>query len=290
MVAPFVPRPVRLTQASTRHQVGDGFRIVRPFPGSTIDQVDPFLVLDHAPPSYFTPTDTPRGVDVHPHKGMETVTWVFEGALEHRDSTGGYGKLMPDDVQWMTAGAGLVHEEKHERAFAAAGGRLEMVQLWVNLPRSHKNTLPKYQSLASASIPVADPTQGEGAVRVVAGTFGDHTGPAATFTPILLLDVRLEADAMLEVPLSPAYHAAVYLRHGAVEVADGTALQTHQLARFTEVGDGIRLRATAPTGLLVLAGEPIDEPIVSYGPFVMNTWEEIRQAVADYQSGKMGQL
>ena len=270
--------------------VGDGFYIRRPMPGSAIEGINPFLLLDHAGPTEVEPSDTPRGVDEHPHRGFETVTVVLQGELEHRDSAGNSGHLKEGDVQWMTAAAGLVHEEKYGHDFTRRGGTIEMVQLWVNLPARHKSEKPGYQDIRNKDIPVLDLEEGAGSLRLIAGEFGHTKGAARTFTPVMLFDVTLNEGADVVLPINSNHTTGLYTLRGAVTLEKGEVVREGELAGFTVEGEEIRVKATEPTRFLLIGGEPIDEPVASYGPFVMNTMDEIRQAYADYREGKMGTL
>lgn len=277
--------------SGSNHWVGDGFPVRNLFPSNGVSaEVNPFLMLDYAGPAEFDPTDRPRGVGEHPHRGFETVTIAYQGAVEHRDSAGNSGVIHPGDVQWMTAASGLVHEEKHEREFARKGGVFEMVQLWVNLPREHKMSPPRYQPITAAEIPHVP--LGEGAyARIVAGELNGVTGPAKTFTPINLVDVRMEAGSRAEMKLPRGHNPALVLLKGGVMVSGSHDIQGEaRLVLLSPEGDAVTLEAVADSTLLVLTGEPIDEPVVSHGPFVMNTRGEIQQAMRDYAEGKMGRL
>ncbi|MFM9950930.1 MAG: pirin family protein [Saprospiraceae bacterium] len=282
-------------------QVGDGFFIRRAMPGGGVGlgELSPFLVLDHAGPTPFAPSNQPKGVDEHPHRGFETVTIVYQGELEHRDSAGNSGRIGVGDVQWMTAASGLVHEEKHSKAFTQQGGTLEIIQLWVNLPAAHKMIAPRYQEILASDIPAVPIGAGHSFVRVIAGEFQvsersrtneRKKGPAKTFTPLDVLDVRLVAGESLNLTLREGDNTAVYALKGKVRVNDSDTVSEAEIARFDQTGDAIKLEALEDTTLLVLSGTPINEPIASYGPFVMNTSEEIRQAIQDYHTGKMGVL
>lgn len=281
------PKKLLRVVGSAPHKVGDGFEIRRPLPGPEVENINPFLVLDHAGPTVVEPRNTPAGVDEHPHRGFETVTVLYQGEVEHRDSAGHSGRLKPGDVQWMTAASGVVHEEKHGKDFARKGGTIELVQLWVNLPARHKSEPPGYQDIRSEDIPVV-PLQA-GFVRVIAGSFAGARGAARTFTPITLLDIKLNEGTEVTVPLVDGHTAGVYVLRGEAGV-QGENIREGELGVFAREGDHIRLRGNADTRLLLLGGEPIEEPIVSYGPFVMNTVEEIEQAFADYRAGRMGTL
>ncbi len=273
------------------HWVGDGFPVRSLFSYDRMgaENVSPFLLLDHAGPVDFAPADRPRGVGQHPHRGFETVTLVYDGELEHRDSTGSGGRIGAGDVQWMTAGAGIVHEEYHSAGFTRSGGRLEMVQLWVNLPARHKSAPAAYQTLAAAGIPEVALDGGGGVVRVVAGDYLGHSGPARTFTPINLWDVRLAAGADTVLP-APAGHATLLVvLEGSVRVNREDAARADEVVRLDRDEAGVRVQAEDDAKLLLLSGEPIDEPVAGYGPFVMNTHQEIRRAFADFSSGRLAE-
>lgn len=273
------------------HWVGDGFPVSSVIsPQAVGSRLSPFVLMDYAAPVRFEPSSEPRGVDTHPHRGFETVTVVFQGELEHRDSAGNSGRIGPGDVQWMTAGAGVLHEEKHSREFTRRGGTFEVAQLWVNLPAKHKMTPPRYQELRAAAIPSVPLPGDAGTARVIAGEFGGVRGPAATVTPVVLWDVRLRAGARTELPIPDGHNAAVFVRAGSVRLGGEHGASAGELAVLSRAGGGAAVESDGGADLLVLAGEPIDEPVVTYGPFVMNTDEEIRQAVADVRAGRFGRL
>jgi redox-sensitive bicupin YhaK (pirin superfamily) len=277
------------------HWVGDGFPVRSLFSYDTVGkQVTPFLLLDYAGPHNFEPTDKRRGVGQHPHRGFETVTIVYDGEVEHRDSTGQGGVIGPGDVQWMTAGGGILHEEFHSRAFARTGGPFRMVQLWVNLPAKDKMTRPGYQSILNADIPSVALPNNAGAARIIAGQFDASRdgakGPASTFTPINVWDVRLNRDAETTLDLPEGHTAIVVVLSGHVTVNGGEPAGAAEALLLDRHGDSVTLSADADSVLLILTGEPIDEPIVGYGPFVMNSEAEIRQAVTDFNSGRFGDI
>jgi redox-sensitive bicupin YhaK (pirin superfamily) len=275
----------------SQHWVGDGFPVRNLFPSNGIqEEVSPFLMLDYAGPADFGPSTRPRGVDEHPHRGFETVTIAYQGSVDHRDSAGNSGTINPGDVQWMTAASGVVHEEKHGREFTEKGGTFEMVQLWVNLPRAHKMSPPQYQAIESAQIPVAE--LGTGVTgRVIAGELGGVAGPARTFTPVTLVDVRVAAGGQAEFALPEGQSMALVLLRGAVTVNGGSVLRGEaQIAVLGREGATVAIQGEEESLVLLLGGEPINEPVASYGPFVMNTQDELRQAVADYRAGRMGRL
>ena len=279
-----------IQRSADRHWVGNGFPVRTLFSYPTHGQVlSPFLLLDYAGPMEFSPTTERRGVGEHPHRGFETVTIVYQGELEHRDSAGNHGKIGPGDVQWMTAASGVVHEEWHEQAFTRRGGVLEMVQLWVNLTAKDKMSKPRYQEIRSRQVPVVD-LDGAGTARVIAGEFRGTTGPAKTFTPITVVDLRLKAGGRTEITFPDGYTTLVLVLRGKAAMDGGETAGEADLAIFDRAGDRFAVEAKEDVTLLVLGGTPIDEPVVSYGPFVMNTEAEIRQAMQDYRSGRMGHL
>jgi redox-sensitive bicupin YhaK (pirin superfamily) len=279
-----------LYSAPRPHWVGNGFPVRSLFSyGNLGAQLSPFLLLDYAGPTRFEPSDQRRGVGVHPHRGFETVTIVYEGEVEHRDSTGSGGVIGPGDVQWMTAASGILHEEFHSEAFTRRGGQLEMVQLWVNLPASDKMSQPGYQSLLDAQIPNVPLPEGAGRVRVIAGEFKGHKGPANTHTQINVWDLRLAQEGRTCLRLPVGHTAALVVLHGVVQV-NGQPLHQAQMAHLDRSGDEIELKADTDAVLLFLGGEPIDEPIAGHGPFVMNTQAEIAQAFEDLESGRFGRI
>ena len=271
--------------------MGDGFPVRTLLAYSNLGPViDPFLLLDYAGPLEFPPTSERLGVGEHPHRGFETVTIVYEGEVEHRDSSGGGGRIGPGDVQWMTAASGLVHEEFHGREFARRGGMFEMVQLWVNLPAKDKIAPPRYQSIVDSQIPRVPLPDGGGTLRVIAGEFGGVAGPARTFTPIDVWDLRLTGDAPTELVVPDGFTTALVVLKGALHVNGSEAIHAAEVGLFDRAGESVRIDRGKSATALLLSGEPIDEPIVGRGPFVMNTAEEIRQAIRDYESGRMGHL
>jgi redox-sensitive bicupin YhaK (pirin superfamily) len=272
------------------HWVGNGFPVRTVLSYNEMgSRVSPFLLLDYAGPAEFTPSDEPRGVGEHPHRGFETVTIVYQGELVHRDSAGNQGKIGPGDVQWMTAASGVVHEEWHAQAFTRSGGIFEVIQLWVNLPAKDKMSPPRYQELLDRQIPVVT-LDGAGTGRVIAGEFRGITGPAKTYTPITLLDVRLTPGGRVEIDFPAGHTTVVFCLKGHATLNDSEAIRDAELAILDRADGRFVVEAHDNAILLVLAGEPINEPIVGYGPFVMNTQDEIRQAVEDYRGGKMGHL
>jgi redox-sensitive bicupin YhaK (pirin superfamily) len=287
-------KTIAAVQSAPRpHWVGDGFPVRSLFTyDSHGEKTSPFLLLDYAGPARFEPGDVlrPRGVGEHPHRGFETVTIVYEGEVSHRDSTGNGGTIGPGDVQWMTAGGGILHEEFHSEGFSRSGGAMEMVQLWVNLPARDKMTAPGYQSILNRDIPDVALPDGAGSLRVIAGEYAGHKGPARTFSPLQVWDVRLAANARVTLPAPVDHTAIVILLRGAVLVNDKEVLRDAQLALLDRAGEGLSLEANGEAKLLVLTGEPIREPIVGYGPFVMNSHEEIMKAIEDFNSGRFGHM
>lgn len=273
------------------HWVGDGFPVRSMFShASHGDHVSPFLLLDYAGPAEFTPADKPRGVGSHPHRGFETVTIVYKGEVEHRDSAGNGGTIGPGDVQWMTAASGILHKEFHSEAFTRQGGPFEMVQLWVNLPAKDKNAPPSYQTLLNRDIPSVKLPGSAGTLRVIAGDYGGKHGPAHTFTSIDVWDVRLNQGGSSTFTLLEGHTVAVVVLKGAVRVNDDAIAHEAQFVLLDRQGGEIKLEANSDASVLILSGEPIDEPVVMHGPFVMNTADEIRQAAVDFQSGKFGSI
>ena len=269
------------------HWVGNGFHVRSLFMyDRQAEVVSPFLLLDYAAPEDFPPSREPRGVGRHPHRGFETVTIAYQGGVEHRDSAGNHGVIGPGDVQWMTAASGIVHEEWHEREFTRRGGTMEMAQLWVNLPAKDKQAAPGYQDIRSAQIPVVN--LGAGAsVRVIAGEFRGEKGPARTFTPINVWDARIRAGERVEMDFTDGYTTLLAIFKGRVRINGEETARAAELAILDRTGTRVVLEAVEDASVLVLNGEPIDEPVVGYGPFVMNTRDEIHQAIRDFQSGRL---
>jgi len=283
---------LEIGSAPGRHWVGDGFPVHGMFgySGPGVPARSPFLMLDYAAPTTFEPTTHRRGVGQHPHRGFETVTIVYEGEVEHRDSTGQGGVIGRGDVQWMTAGGGILHEEFHSTGYAKRGGPFEMVQLWVNLPKKHKMTAPGYQGILDADIPAVALPDGAGTLRVIAGDYDGKLGPASTFSPINVWDVRLGAGKSAELPQPEGWTTLLVVLAGTVMVNGGEVLREKQMATLSTEGTGVSIEANSDAKLLLLAGEPIDEPVVGYGPFVMNSPQEISQAISDFNNGKFGRM
>lgn len=276
---------------SPKHWVGDGFPVRSLF--SYQDQgalTSPFLLLDHAAATEFPAANRPRGVGEHPHRGFETVTLVYAGEVSHRDSSGGGGTIRPGDVQWMTAASGLVHDEFHSEDFTNRGGTLEMAQLWVNLPSSEKMRPPRYQSILAAEIPVVTLPGGAGTLRVIAGEYGDTKGPAETFTAVNVWDAGLNANASAAFSVPSGFTLLVVVLEGKLLINQSTEVNEGRAVVFDRAGSEFSIESPVPSRLLLLSGEPIDEPIVGYGPFVMNSREEIRQAIDDFNRGRFGRL
>jgi redox-sensitive bicupin YhaK (pirin superfamily) len=272
--------------------VGDGFPVRNLFSYDTqgVELLSPFLLLDFAAATKFAPSARPRGVGEHPHRGFETVTIVYQGELAHRDSAGNAGLIGPGDVQWMTAASGILHEEFHSPDFSRNGGELEMAQLWVNLPARHKMSAPRYQTLLDADIPRVDLAGGAGSVRVIAGDISGQHGPAATFSPLNVWDVRLNAGRTARFAIPQGHSTAIAVLRGALQLDDGRRAGAAQLLVFGRDGDELEVHADGDATLLLLSGAPIPEPVVGHGPFVMNSRQEIETALADFQRGKFGRM
>lgn len=271
--------------------MGDGFPVRSLFSYSGLGRhLSPFLLLDHAQPTRFEPAARPRGVGQHPHRGFETVTIVYQGEVAHRDSTGAGGTIGPGDVQWMTAGAGILHEEFHSPEFTRRGGTIEMVQLWVNLPAADKMAEPGYQTILDGDIPVVDLPGRAGRVRVIAGEYGGGQGPARSFTPMDVLDMRITQGATARMPTRDGHTLALVVLHGTVLVNGSAVAREGQLVHLDRDGSGVEIEANTDASVLWLSGEPIDEPVVGHGPFVMNSEAEIVQAIDDFNSGRFGRM
>jgi redox-sensitive bicupin YhaK (pirin superfamily) len=277
--------------APRQHWVGNGFPVRSLFSYDRHGKsISPFLLLDRAGPADFSPTSVPRGVGQHPHRGFETVTIVYKGEVAHRDSTGRGGVIGPDEVQWMTAASGILHEEFHSESFTRSGGTLDMVQLWVNLPARDKMSAPGYQAIRNDSIPSVTLSDGAGTVRIIAGDYAGHVGPARTFSPMNVWDLRLNAGATVKLPAVEGWNTVLVVLHGSVRINGQANAGEAQLALLDRGGSDFTLEANGDAVLLLLSGEPIDEPIVGHGPFVMNTEAEIVQAFADFNSGRFGEI
>ena len=273
------------------HWVGDGFPVRTLFFYQNLGkQMSPFLMLDYAGPMEFPPTTEKRGVRSHPHRGFETVTIIYKGEVTHKDSTGEGGTIGPGDVQWMTAGSGVLHEEFHSKKFAQEGGVLDMVQLWVNVPAKNKMTQPAYQAILDRDIPAVEIDKGLGKARVIAGAYEGYKGPSHTFTPMNVVDLKLNKGSRLTLPAPDGWNTSLVVLKGAIEAGQGALALDAQMLMFSSDGQDIEIKVLEDSVALLLSGEPIDEPIVGYGPFVMNTKEEIAQAIEDFNRGRFGSM
>jgi len=279
-------KTVRKIIASQRKSLGEGQSVLSPLPNQWVDQISPFIMLDH-----FGPNDIPAGkpffVPPHPHRGFEPVTILFEGMVEHKDSMGNSGSIKGGDVQWMTAGSGVIHSEGAPESFSKTGGVLHLIQLWVNLPRSAKMSKPKYQDIPSENIPAIKIENST--LRLIAGSFADKTGPAETFTPILLMHGIMNAGDKLSMPIPQNFHSSIFVTKGELST-DGYEIPEQHLVWFNEENQNIEISAMRNSEFLLMAGEPIEEPMASYGPFVMNNRAEIIEAIHDYEAGKYGNI
>ncbi len=274
------------------HMVGDGFRVHSFFPGGRLidkKRMSPFFMMDYGSKIEFSPSAEPRGVGVHPHAGFETVTIAYHGRIAHHDSAGNSGIIGEGDVQWMTAGSGLLHKEYHEEEFSRKGGAFQMVQLWVNLPAKDKKTKPKYQEITNAMMGRAYLEDKESFIEVIAGEYDNVKGPASTFTPMQVYNAKLKKGANATLRFPSSYNTGLLVVDGMVKV-NGKDISTDHFVLFRNDGEAIALEATENTIVLVLSGEPINEPIAAYGPFLMNTWQEVEQAIQDVNAGKFGVL
>ncbi|OOF58474.1 pirin family protein [Rodentibacter genomosp. 2] len=283
--------------APEKHWVGNGFHVASMFSYNDKDKnLDPFLLMDYNPPKFFqggrrdNSEFALRGVEEHPHRGFETVTIAYQGEVSHRDSHGGGGTIGTGDVQWMTAGSGVMHEEMHSEKFAKEGGLFEMVQLWVNLPAKDKMTAPKYQAIKSADIPVVKLPNDAGQVRVIAGELLGTTGSASTFSPINMWDTTMNANSTHTFSVSESHNVVILVLEGTIQVGGETIARRGELVTFERGGADVLIESNNEAKLLILTGEPLNEPIVGYGPFVMNTREQIVEAFNDVQAGKFGRL
>ncbi|MGX1641466.1 pirin family protein [Sphingobacterium sp. NPDC055431] len=280
----------RILKPGMPHFVGDGFRVHSFIPSAIpMQRMDPFIVFDYNSKYNFPASEIPKGVGVHPHRGFETVTLAYKGRVEHADSSGGGGIIGEGDVQWMTAASGVLHKEFHESEWSKNGGEFQMVQLWVNLPAAHKMSTPKYQALENKNIPKVDIDGGLGYIEVVAGEYQGTKGAASTFSPVNLFNAKLKARAKVDFEFPEDFNTGLLVLEGSVKV-NGQDVATDHFVLFANKGEKIELEATEDALVLVLSGEPINEPIAAYGPFVMNTEDEIKQAFRDFQTGKFGYL
>jgi quercetin 2,3-dioxygenase len=273
------------------HMVGDGFRVHNFFPNNRIDKkrMSPFFLMDYGSKIEFSPAGKPRGVGVHPHRGFETVTIAYHGSVAHHDSAGNSGIIGEGDVQWMTAGSGLLHKEYHEKEFSKKGGLFQMVQLWVNLPAKNKMTAPKYQEITRNKMGKYELPDNKGVIEVIAGEYNAIKGPASTFTAMEVYNARLTKEAKAEFNFPSHYNTGILVVEGTAKINDSEIPADH-FVLFKNDGELITVETTGDAILLVLSGKPINEPIAQYGPFLMNTWQELEQAIADVSSGKFGVL
>ncbi len=272
------------------HMVGDGFRVHNFFPSGYKIKMDPFYLLDYNAKLEFSPSNTPRGVGVHPHRGFETVTIAYHGAVAHHDSAGNSGVIYPGDVQWMTAASGILHKEYHEDSYSKKGGPFQMVQLWVNLPAKYKMTAPKYQSVTHSEMANFELPNHEGKIEVIAGNYEGVKGSASTFTEIELYNLRLKAEAKANLETPAHFNTALLVIEGSIIVNGIEKATTNQMVHFAHEGNAITIEASEDAVVLYLSGDPINEPIAQYGPFLMNKPEELQQAIEDYNTGKFGYL
>lgn len=277
---------------SASHMVGDGFKVVNfsPGGGSFGDRMSPFFLMDFNPEINFSPTTVPRGVGVHPHRGFETVTIAYKGSVAHNDSTGNSGVINPGDVQWMTAASGILHKEYHEKEFAKKGGAFEMAQIWVNLPKKYKMTAPKYQAITHAQKGKVELENNMGTVFVIAGEYKGVKGAAKTFSPVEMYDIRMNENGEAELNLPAGFNTGLLIVEGEATINENTIAREHQYVQFKNDDEAIKIKADKKSILLLLSGEPINEPVAAYGPFVMNTVEEIQEAIDDFNGGKFGKL
>lgn len=285
-------KPIELIAAPKEaHYVGDGFRVHNFIPSGyhlDMERMNPFIMLDYNSKFHFPPTDIPKGVGVHPHRGFETVTIAYQGSVAHHDSSGGGGIIAKGDVQWMTAASGVLHKEYHEEEFSKNGGIFQMVQLWVNLPAKDKMSPPKYQAITHSSIPTVEVQNG--LVEVIAGEYQAIAGRASTFSPVNMLNVKLDENGYAEFSFPANYNTALLVIEGNVVVNNDQEVITDHLVLFENKGEDFTVKTTQGAVVLIISGEPINEPIASYGPFVMNTKEELIEAFEDFNQGKFGIL
>ncbi|AZJ35879.1 pirin family protein [Tenacibaculum singaporense] len=281
----------KVVKPGTPHFVGDGFRVHNFIPGSsTMQRMDPFIMLDYNSKYNFPPTDKPKGVGVHPHRGFETVTIAYKGRVEHGDSAGGGGIIGEGDVQWMTAASGVLHKEFHETEWSKTGGEFQMVQLWVNLPAKDKMSPPKYQAIANAEMARIPLANNGGEVEVIAGEYEGNKGPASTFSPVNMFNVKLKKGAKTQLTFPAHYTTSILPVEGSVKINEETDVFQDHFALFANDGDTFTIEALEDTVVLVLSGEPLNEPIAAHGPFVMNTKQELIEAFQDFNTGKFGYL
>lgn len=283
----------RIAVPPAPHFVGDGFRVhnfIPSYPGMDMERMDPFIMMDYNAPYHFSPSDTPRGVGVHPHRGFETVTIAYQGKVAHHDSAGGGGIIGEGDIQWMTAASGVLHKEYHEKEFSKRGGMFQMVQLWVNLPAKDKMSRPKYQAISKEEMGSYQLAQNQGKIEVIAGHFQSIEGPASTFSPVHMMNAHLNKEGKANFSFPEHYNTIVLAIKGTFKINDDEIIGTNQLGLFENKGEQFSIEAMEDSIALVLSGEPLNEPIAAHGPFVMNTQKEIVQAFDDYNKGKFGFL
>lgn len=281
----------KVTKPGMPHFVGDGFRVHNFIPGtSTMQRMDPFIMMDYNSKYNFPPTDKPKGVGVHPHRGFETVTIAYKGKVEHADSSGGGGIIAEGDVQWMTAASGVLHKEFHETEWSKTGGEFQMVQLWVNLPAKDKMSPPKYQAISNAEMKKVPLPNGDGEIEIIAGNYNGNIGPASTFSPVNMFNVKLKKGAKTELSFPSNYTTALLMVEGDAKINDETEAPQDHFVMFGNDGESFTIEASTDTIILVLSGEPLNEPIAAHGPFVMNTKEELIEAFQDFNMGKFGYL
>lgn len=279
----------KIYSAPTAHFVGDGFLVHNFIPsqaGLSMEEMNPFILLDYNAPHYFEPSKTPRGVEIHPHRGFETVTFAYKGKVEHHDNSGGGGIIAEGDIQWMTAGSGILHQEFHEKEWSEKGGDFQMVQLWINLPSSSKMTTPQYQSISGKNIPMISLPEEGGNIKVIAGQYKGIDGVARTFTPIHIFQLSLYSNKSIRLELPKLYRTALLVLEGEIKINDDHSVKNNQLVLMSNDGDEFDISSSKDATVLILSALPLDEPVAAYGPFVMNTNEEIIQAVEDFRNGR----
>lgn len=283
----------RIITPPSPHFVGDGFRVHNFIPSDyhlSMTRMDPFIMLDYNSKFNFPPTDKPRGVDVHPHRGFETVTIAYKGKVAHHDSYGNSGVIGEGDVQWMTAASGVLHKEYHESGFSKQGGDFHMVQLWVNLPAKNKMSQPKYQSITKDQITVYNLPDNGGTVEVIAGNYKDKTGPASTFSPVNLMNLKIKRGARTDFNFPANFNTGLIIIEGKIRINDNETADTDRFILLANDGEIFSVEAEEDSVVLIMSGEPLNEPIAARGPFVMNTKEELIQAYEDFTAGKFGRL
>jgi len=281
----------KIAKPTMPHFVGDGFRVHNFIPKVVaMQRTDPFIILDYNAKYYFPPSEIPKGVGSHPHRGFETVTIAYKGKVEHNDSSGGGGIIGEGDVQWMTAASGILHKEFHERQWSKHGGEFQMVQLWVNLPANQKMSSPKYQSIKNSDIPKVILPNNNGFVEVIAGNYNEQKGIASTFSPVNLFNAKIKANGKADFNFPKYYNSALLVVEGNIKVNNDDLVNENHFALLDNQGENFSIEAQTDSIVLIMSGEPLNEPIVAYGPFVMNTEMQIRQAISDFNSGKFGYL